>query len=62
LKPLTNISGFSLFNMGGVEMADPVELGAKRTKRKFLWLPKNLGGEYRWLKMATIEEELKEFR
>lgn len=43
-------------------MADPVELGAKRTKRKFLWLPENLGGEYRWLKMATIEEEFVEYR
>jgi hypothetical protein len=40
-------------------MADKeLELGAKRIKRKFLFLPETLRGKTRWLRSATVEEEL----
>ena len=32
-------------------------IGAKRTKSKFLWFPKWIKGDYRWLENATWEDE-----
>ena len=31
-------------------------LWSVRTKTRFLWLPKDMGGEVRWLERATWEE------
>jgi hypothetical protein len=37
----------------------PNTRGERRTKRAFLWLPKLIGDEWRWLEMASWVEEAK---
>lgn len=33
------------------------DIGDKRTRKKFLFLPKTIAGETRWLESAEFEEE-----
>ena len=37
------------------------ELGARRTKCRFLWWPKTIGGETRWLEHAEWEQVWAEY-
>lgn len=36
-------------------------MGQKRTVTKFLWFPKTLNSETRWLEVATWSEEYRQF-
>lgn len=36
---------------------DKIEIGKKRIRKKFLFLPKTIKNEWRWLEYAEFEEE-----
>ena len=37
------------------------DVGRIRSRRKFLWLPRRLQGEFRWLRTADVVEEVQAF-
>ncbi len=37
-----------------------IKIGSFRTIKKFLWVPKELSGIYRWLEVATIYQRFED--